>query len=197
VKINLKYQYWIIGGAVVAIGVVVYLYRKSIKKLGGDIMDYGKNKVWDSVSEANINKLHPMVRDKAREFINRVEKELGIKLRVTQTLRTYAEQDALYAKGRTAPGGIVTNAKGGQSNHNFGTALDVVPIVNGKADWNTSNENWSNIGKIGKEVGFAWGGDWKSFVDKPHFEMQFGNTLAELRKKYESGQKDGEYVKVT
>lgn len=196
-KINLKYQYWIIGGAVVVIGVVVYLYRKSIKKLGGDIMDYGKNKVWDSVSEANINKLHPMVRDKAREFINRVEKELGIKLRVTQTLRTYAEQDALYAKGRTAPGGIVTNAKGGQSNHNFGTALDVVPIVNGKADWNTSNENWSNIGKIGKEVGFAWGGDWKSFVDKPHFEMQFGNTLAELRKKYESGQKDGEYVKLT
>ena len=196
-KINLKYQYWIIGGAVVAIGVVVYLYRKSIKKLGGDIMDYGKNKVWDSVSEANINKLHPMVRDKAREFINRVEKKLGIKLRVTQTLRTYAEQDALYAKGRTAPGGIVTNAKGGQSNHNFGTALDVVPIVNGKADWNTSNENWSNIGKIGKEVGFAWGGDWKSFVDKPHFEMQFGNTLAELRKKYESSQKDGEYVKLT
>lgn len=158
-------------------------------------MEYAQNKVWDIVSENNIEKLHPKVREKAREFINRVEKELKIKLRAVSTLRTYAEQDKLYAQGRTTAGGIVTKAKGGQSNHNFGTALDVVPIVNGKADW--KSKDWDKISVVGKSVGFDWGGDWKGFVDKPHYEMTFGNSLAQLRKKYESGNKDGEYVKLT
>jgi|LakMenEpi03Aug12_release.lakeMendotaPanAssembly.Ray.scaffolds.fasta_scaffold223644_2 hypothetical protein len=192
-----KYRYIIGGGLALAIiGVVVYLNRRRIKKLGSDVMEYTQNKVWDAVSERNIERLHPKVRDKAREFINKVEKELGIKLRATSTLRTYAEQDELYAQGRTKKGGIVTNAKGGQSNHNFGTALDVVPIVDGKADWKTSADTWSKIAKIGKAVGFDWGGDWKSFTDKPHFEMNFGNSLAQMRKKYESGQRDGDYIKL-
>ena len=108
--------------------------------------------------ERNIEKLHPKVRNKATEFINRVEKELGIKLRVTSTLRTFAEQDKLYAQGRTTKGGIVTNAKGGESNHNFGTALDVVPIVNGQADWKTTADTWNKIAKVGKSLGFEWGG---------------------------------------
>jgi hypothetical protein len=190
-----KYKYFIGGGiALSIIGIAIYLTKKGANKLG--IMD-NQNKVWDSVSERNIEKLHPKVRDKAREFINKVEKDLGIKLRATSTLRTYAEQDKLYAQGRTTKGGIVTNAKGGQSNHNFGTALDVVPIVNGQADWKTTADTWNKIAIIGKGLGFQWGGDWKGLVDKPHFEMQFGNTLAQLRQKYESGQRDGEYVKLT
>ena len=192
-----KNRYWIGGGITLAIiGVTLYINRKKVEKLGSDVMEYAKNKVWDLVSEGKIETLHPKVRDKARELINRVEKELGIKLRVTSGFRTYAEQDKLYAQGRTTPGGKVTNAKGGQSNHNFGTALDVVPIVNGKADWKATADTWSKVAKIGKEIGFDWGGDWKGLVDKPHFEMQFGNTLAQLRQKYESGQKDGEYVKL-
>ena len=190
-----KYKYFIGGGiALSIIGIAIYLTKKGANKSG--IMD-NQNKVWDSVSERNIEKLHPKVRDKAREFINKVEKDLGIKLRATSTLRTYAEQDKLYAQGRTTKGGIVTNAKGGQSNHNFGTALDVVPIVNGQADWKTTADTWNKIAIIGKGLGFQWGGDWKGLVDKPHFEMQFGNTLAQLRQKYESGQRDGEYVKLT
>jgi hypothetical protein len=190
-----KYKYFIGGGiALSIIGIAIYLTKKGANKLG--IMD-NQNKVWDSVSERNIEKLHPKVRDKAREFINKVEKDLGIKLRATSTLRTYAEQDKLYAQGRTTKGGIVTNAKGGQSNHNFGTALDVVPIVNGQADWKTTADTWNKIAVIGKGLGFQWGGDWKGLVDKPHFEMQFGNTLAQLRQKYESGQRDGDYVKLT
>ena len=190
-----KYKYFIGGGiALSIIGIAIYLTKKGANKLG--IMD-NQNKVWDSVSERNIEKLHPKVRDKAREFINKVEKDLGIKLRATSTLRTYAEQDKLYAQGRTTMGGIVTNAKGGQSNHNFGTALDVVPIVNGQADWKTTADTWNKIAVIGKGLGFQWGGDWKGLVDKPHFEMQFGNTLAQLRQKYESGQRDGDYVKLT
>lgn len=191
-----KNKYYIGGGiAIAVIGAIIYFSKKALNKTGINKMDI-INKVWDSISEKNIERLHPKVRDKAREFINRVEKELGIKLRVTSTLRTYAEQDKLYSQGRTTPGGIVTKAKGGQSNHNFGTALDVVPIVNGKADWKTTADTWNKIAVVGKSVGFDWGGDWKSFTDKPHFEMNFGNSLAQLRKKYESGQKDGDYVKL-
>jgi hypothetical protein len=160
-------------------------------------MEYTSNKVWDLISERNIEKLHPKVRNKAIEFINKVEKELGIKLRVTSTLRTYAEQDKLYAQGRTTKGGIVTNAKGGQSNHNFGTALDVVPIVNGQADWKTTADTWNKIGTVGKSLGFDWGGDWKSFIDKPHFEMTFNNSLAQMRNKQEKGEVEGGYIKLT
>ena len=193
-----KYSYIIGGGIALAIvGVVVYTNKRKIKKLGTDIMEYTGNKVWDLISERNIEKLHPKVRNKATEFISRVEKELGIKLRVTSTLRTFAEQDKLYAQGRTTKGGIVTNAKGGESNHNFGTALDVVPIVNGQADWKTTADTWNKIAKVGKSLGFEWGGDWKSFVDKPHFEMTFNNTLAQMRKKQENGEVEGGYVKLT
>lgn len=193
-----KYRYVIgVAIALAIVGIVVYINKKKIKKLGTDVMEYTGNKVWDLISERNIEKLHPKVRNKATEFINKVEKELGIKLRVTSTLRTYAEQDKLYAQGRTTKGGIVTNAKGGQSNHNFGTALDVVPIVNGQADWKTTSDTWNKIAKVGKSLGFEWGGDWKSFVDKPHFEMTFNNSLAQMRSKQEKGEVEGGYVKLT
>ena len=171
--------------SVLALAALIFTKRKAI-------MEYSKEKVWDLLTEAKISTLHPKVRDKAREFINKAEKE-GIKLRITSAFRTYAEQDALYAQGRTKAGSIVTNAKAGQSSHNFATAIDVVPIVNGNADWNT---DWSKIATIGKSVGFSWGGDWKSFKDKPHFEMNFGNTLAQLRSKFNSGQVTDGYVQL-
>jgi peptidoglycan L-alanyl-D-glutamate endopeptidase CwlK len=85
-----KNRYWIGGGITFAIiGVTLYINRKKVEKLGSDVMEYAQNKVWDLVSEGKINTLHPKVRDKARELINRVEKELGIKLRVTSGFRTY------------------------------------------------------------------------------------------------------------
>lgn len=193
----MKKETWYIIGAVaisvVTLGVIAYSNRKKIVELNSEVMDFVENKVWDAISETKILTLHPKIRDKAREFLVKAEKA-GYKLRITSGLRTYAEQNALYAKGRTAAGSIVTNAKGGQSNHNFGTAFDVVPIVNGKADWNS--KDWNKIGELGKSIGFAWGGDFKNLVDKPHFEMQFGLTLAQLRKKYESGDKQGEYINI-
>lgn len=157
------------------------------------ILNYTKEKMWDLLSESRILTLHPKVRDKATEFINKAEQQ-GIKLRVTSAFRNYAEQTALYEQGRTKPGSIVTNAKAGESSHNFGTAIDVVPIVNGNANWNT---DWSKIAIIGKSLGFAWGGDWTSIKDKPHFEMNFGNTLAQLRNKYNSGLTTDGYVQLT
>jgi peptidoglycan L-alanyl-D-glutamate endopeptidase CwlK len=169
----------------IAAAVVVFSKRKTI-------IEYSKNKVWDFVSEQNISTLHPMVREAARKFIN-VADNNGIKLRIVSALRTFAEQDSLYAQGRTKPGQIVTNAKAGQSSHNFGTAIDVVPIVNGKANWNA---DYNRIAAIGKEIGFSWGGDWISFKDKPHFEMNFGYSLAQLRDKYNTGQLSGGYVQL-
>lgn len=181
----MKTKHWLWGiGALIGIGVISK--RKKI-------MDYSSALVWDYISDSRIDTLHPKVRSKAREFLIKAEKQ-GIKLRVTSALRTYDEQNALYAKGRTAPGKIVTNAKGGQSFHNFGLAIDVVEIKNGKALWN--NPNWNKIGRIGKSVGFEWGGDWTSFKDKPHFQYTFGNRLATLRDRYNKGKLKNGYVKL-
>lgn len=157
------------------------------------ITDSFFNKVWDKISQERIETLHPAIRQKAISFINEVEKRLKIQLRVTSALRTWEEQDKLYAQGRTEKGSIVTNVRGGFSNHNYGLALDVVPIIKGKAVFNT--DKWDEIAKIGKEIGFDWGGDWKSFKDKPHFEMTFGKTIRELRSMYLYGKRDGVYLK--
>jgi peptidoglycan LD-endopeptidase CwlK len=139
---------------------------------------------WDSITNARIAKLHLNVQKPAIKFINQVASELKIKLRVTQGLRTFEEQDALYAQGRTATGTIVTNAKGGQSYHNYGLAIDVVEIKDGKAIWDTS---WPRISEIGISHGFEWGGNFKSFPDKPHFQMTLGYSITELLKLYNEG----------
>ncbi len=114
--------------------------------------------------------------------------EAGISILITQGLRTSQEQDALYAQGRTAPGRIVTNARGGQSWHNFGLAFDIVVLDSiGKADWDSSHPNWARAAAIGKSLGLEWGGDWKSFKDTPHFQQVGDLTLADCRKFFPQG----------
>jgi D-alanyl-D-alanine carboxypeptidase len=138
---------------------------------------------------AKIQKLHPDVRGPATAFIAEVEQKLGIKLQIVQSLRTNQEQSALYAKGRTEPGSVVTNAKAGQSSHNFGLAIDVFPVLaDGKVHFEAKYDKQNidilkQVAPIAKKHGFEWGGDWKSFKDHPHFEMRFGNSLPELRQK--------------
>jgi peptidoglycan L-alanyl-D-glutamate endopeptidase CwlK len=131
----------------------------------------------DPISIQRIAKLHPLVRDTFTRFILAAESELNITLRVTQGLRTVAEQNALYAQGRTAAGRIVTNAKGGQSYHNVGTAIDVVEMVNGQPNWNF---DYSKLKPIADRFGIEWGGTFKSIVDKPHFEISFGYKPSQL-----------------
>lgn len=133
--------------------------------------------VWDPITSQRIATLHPFIRSRVADFINEADR-LGIKLRITSAYRSFAEQDALFAQGRTQPGSIVTNARGGESIHNFGLAFDVVPMVHGQPDWNC---DWPFIGALGKSYGFAWGGDWQTFPDRPHFELDVGMSLAELR----------------
>ncbi|MFA5813639.1 MAG: RHS repeat-associated core domain-containing protein [Patescibacteria group bacterium] len=139
-------------------------------------------KTWDPVTDKRILMIDERLRGPAAQFINKVEADLQIKLRVTQALRTIDEQNTLYASGRTVPGPVRTNAKGGESYHNYGLAFDVVPIEDNKSNYNT--DKWEQIGVIGEGFSFEWGGRWKKFVDKPHFQMTFGKSPAELYKEY-------------
>ncbi|PYF74334.1 M15 family metallopeptidase [Pedobacter nutrimenti] len=132
---------------------------------------------WDAVSNKRIATLDPRLQNPARGFINTVEEELGLQLRVVQATRTIAEQNTLYNQGRTTPGKIVTNARGGTSYHNYALAIDVVMMKNGQADWSVVP---NDVVEIGKRFGFEWGGDWKKFKDYPHFQMTFGKSIREL-----------------
>lgn len=147
----------------------------------------------DKISASRIDTIHPAIRDYARNFINEAE-NTGIILRITAGYRTFEEQDHLYEQGRTAPGKIVTNAKGGDSPHNYGLAIDVVPMVGGQPDWNSTL--WEQISDIGKDAGFSWGGDFKSIKDKPHFEKLFGLNIYDLRKLYDSDRDTDGYIKL-
>lgn len=119
----------------------------------------------------NLDDLKPDVRPLVDAFLSDCA-EAGIDILVTCALRTDAEQTALYAQGRTAPGHIVTKAKAGESAHNYGLAIDVVPMVNGKPDWNGSDPVWSVIGKKGMAAGLTWlGAPGSEFVEMAHFEL--------------------------
>jgi hypothetical protein len=133
----------------------------------------------DKATDNKLGTLHPLVKDDMKSFILMSKLRFGIDLRITDGYRSVVEQDRIYAKGRTAPGNIVTNARGGFSNHNFGLAIDVVPYENGKLNWNT--KYYPLIGLIGESRGLEWGHRWKKIDDKPHFQNLQGKTLKELR----------------
>lgn len=113
--------------------------------------------------------------------------EKGVEARYISGTRTFAEQDALYAKGRTAPGPKVTNAKGGQSNHNFGIAVDVgLFLPDGR--YLEDTPFYREIGGIVATFPtLEWGGNWK-FVDEPHIQWRTGLTLAEMQARIKLGQ---------
>lgn len=135
------------------------------------------------INSRDLNELFPSVADKARKMIA-LCKEQGIDLLVTSTYRDKESQNALYAQGRTTAGKRVTNAKGGQSFHNWRVAFDVVPMRNGKPVWGTSGadlELWKKVGTIGKAVGLEWAGEWRTFKEYPHFQFTGGLTLADFQ----------------
>ena len=143
-----------------------------------------------------ISKLHPSVRDEVSNIINEINTSVltgDSKVIITQGLRTFVEQDALYAQGRTKPGKKVTNAKGGQSVHNYGFAIDIALIIKDKEvswdikkDWDKDNQSdWMEVVSVFKKYNWSWGGDWVSFKDMPHFDKKgFGDwkKLSKLNK---------------
>jgi len=128
----------------------------------------------DTINESRVALLHAPLQALVRTFLAECEKA-GYRLRVTYGLRSMDEQAALYAQGRTAPGKIVTQAKPGSSAHNYAAAIDVVFLdAKGQPDWNGP---WKEIGAIGEKCGLVWGGNFKSIVDKPHFEWAHWRDL--------------------
>lgn len=127
-----------------------------------------------------------IVKEKVLQIIEKAYYE-GIYVLVTDGYRSNAEQDALYAIGRTKPGKIVTKAKGGQSNHNFGIAVDFCLTNEAGTIANyTVNSDWRRVAAIAKSKGFEWGGDWKGFVDNPHLEYTGKITIVPEETKVES-----------
>lgn len=129
----------------------------------------------DKPSMDRINKLHPKVREEVKNIVQEINTNLTgrAKVRISQGLRTFAEQDKLYAQRPK-----VTNAKGGQSVHNYGFAVDIVLIIDGKtASWDTKKDwdndkvsDWDECVKVFAKYGWNWGGNWHSFKDMPHFD---------------------------
>lgn len=136
----------------------------------------------DKISIQRVRLLHPDIREDVTNFVTDAENALDVTLRITQGLRTIEEQNALYAQGRTTPGRKVTNAKGGQSYHNWGLAIDLAELKDGKINWAFKYEQ---LLPFAEKYGFAWGGHFKSLVDKPHFEKTFGNHWRQLLAKYD------------
>ena len=120
------------------------------------------------MSSRDINDLTPATKALAQKLIDACA-AAGVPIKLVCTYRSAAEQDAEYAKGRTAPGQIVTNLKGGQGIHETGQAFDIIPVNGGYA---APLATWDKIGSIGEGLGLEWGGNWKSFKDRPHFQLK-------------------------
>lgn len=137
-------------------------------------------------SLSQLQLLHPKIKDIATEAYWEAVKATPTLVHpyIDQTYRSFEESDKLYQQGRTTPGEIVTNAKAGQSLHNYGLALDFHLQINGKDSW-VVDKDWMTVVNIFKSHGFEWGGSWKgNFKDYPHLQMTMGYTWQQLLEKY-------------
>ncbi|HEV2706161.1 MAG TPA: M15 family metallopeptidase [Pyrinomonadaceae bacterium] len=147
---------------------------------------------FDPRTERNIQTLHLRAQEAARRFMNAVDGELGnnITVRIISGTRTYAEQNELFRKGRFGnPPPRVTNARGGQSNHNFGIAWDI-GIFRAGAYLPDSPlyDTAAQIAMAAGIIGLEWGGNWTSFRDRPHYQMATNLSITEVRDRFEDGQ---------
>jgi peptidoglycan L-alanyl-D-glutamate endopeptidase CwlK len=132
------------------------------------------------INSRKIEDLTKPVAVLCRQFIAECDKA-GIDVIITSTYRDNESQAALYAQGRTAPGAKVTNAKPGQSFHNWRVAFDFVPIVHGKADYKNL-ATFKRCGEIAESLGLEWAGRWKTMKEYAHCQQK-GVTLAQLKAK--------------
>ncbi|WP_010269124.1 M15 family metallopeptidase [Paenibacillus senegalensis] len=142
------------------------------------------------VQEAKpVTGLHPVVDEKQKELVE-LAQAIGISVLITDGFRSIEEQDAIYEQGRTTDGPIVTNARGGDSYHNYGLAVDFALITRGgEVVWDMDYDgngngvsDWMEVVELAKQLGFSWGGDWSSFPDYPHLQMDFGLSIRDLKR---------------
>ena len=132
----------------------------------------------------DIKQLHPRLQEKVAQLKDLCAKE-GLALGIGECFRTVAEQDALYAQGRTTKGSIVTNAKGSSysSQHQWGIAFDFFKNIKGHEFDDAAF--FTRVGALAKSIGLAWGGDWTNFVDRPHLYLpDWGSTTTKLKNQY-------------
>lgn len=134
---------------------------------------------------SELNTLHPYVKHLAKLFLQECINE-DIEVKIISTYRTIDEQDELYSLGRSIPGAITTNIKGGYSHHNYGLAFDALPVIDG----NTTKDREDILNKMGiiaKSLGLTWGGEFKNgFYEPEHFEWagEFSIPKAKKKKRY-------------
>lgn len=136
---------------------------------------------WDKVTNERIEKLDPRIRCTVKHLINFMEDKYKIRMRVTDGYRSHAQQNELYKKGRTTKGPVVTWVKAGYSYHNYGLAVDVCTIENGKAYWREKDYKLFNNEAV--KFGAEWG---IKFKDKPHFQFRFGKTASQHYQDYKN-----------
>lgn len=178
-------------------------------------------KYHDPVTIKNIALLHPKLRAEALRIYDELVLLLSGRstVRFVSTLRTFAEQTALYQQGRTKPGQKVTNASAGMSFHNYGLAIDIALLVdtdgNGTFDavkWDTIGDydndkisDWMECVPVFKKYGWIWGADWDNdgitkaqgdkdehLVDAPHFQKTFGYKERDLLAIHNAGKVDAQ-----
>lgn len=144
---------------------------------------------FDARSESNIITLVPKAQVLVRKFLQLL-KQAGYDVRIISGTRTYAEQNALYRKGRYgSTENKVTNARGGQSNHNFGTAWDIGLFENGK--YITDDKKYQQLAPLvtAPLPELEWGGHWHSFPDFPHYQHRTTVTsVSSVRHLFEAGE---------
>ncbi|MCW3106416.1 MAG: peptidase m15b and m15c dd-carboxypeptidase vany/endolysin [Segetibacter sp.] len=170
------------------------IFKFVFKEEGGNIRRNIGSSVekLDNRSEKCISSLDGEVQMLARALVGKA-KDANIAIKVISGFRSFQEQNALFAQGRTKPGPIVTNARAGFSNHNFGLAFDIG--VYEQNIYQGESPKYKKVGAIGKSLQLSWGGDWKSIVDMPHFELRPNwakslserEMLAELRLRKQQG----------
>lgn len=131
------------------------------------------------INSRKLEDLHPKVKTLCEQFIASCAKQ-NIDVLITSTYRDGESQNALYAQGRTTTGSIVTNARAGQSFHNWRVAFDFVPLINGKPNWNDL-ALFTKCGEIAESVGLEWAGRWKKFKELAHCQFTGGLTLQDFQ----------------
>jgi peptidoglycan L-alanyl-D-glutamate endopeptidase CwlK len=151
----------------------------------------------DKISIDRVARLHPKIRDEVKDLIEQAEAGFpaSIAIRIVQGLRTFDEQDKLYKQKPK-----VTNAKAGQSYHNYGLAIDFALLIDKNGDgkyetlsWDQLNDgdkdglpDWKEVVKVFEDAGYEWGGAWSTFKDAPHIEKRFGLHWKELLKRHKA-----------
>ncbi|MEK3826193.1 M15 family metallopeptidase [Paenibacillus sp. FSL K6-1558] len=171
---------WIIATIILSI-VFVWLQQK------GDLGEIWQDEIIPE--PLPITGLHPAVAESEGVLV-RMAARRGIEVVITHGYRSVEEQDALFAQGRSSSGNIVTNARGGESYHNYGLAIDfALRTPDGDIVWDMERDDngngkadWMEVVDLAKELGFTWGGDWTNFPDYPHLQMDFDLSIRDLKR---------------